>query len=51
MALSSAHTEQTLQYTRTRETTIQMPMLGEETHLAAFLVLDHDTPTEVRQVL
>lgn len=26
-----------------------MPMLGEETHLAAFFILDHDTPNEVRE--
>lgn len=51
MTTTVTHTEQTLRYTRSRETTIRLPMLGEETNLAASFVLDHDTTTEVSEEL
>lgn len=42
-----SHTPETMQYTLFRQTAIRMPMLGKETDVAAFFVLDHDTPVEV----
>jgi hypothetical protein len=46
-----SHTSETVEYTLSRQTAIRMPMLGKETDVTAFFVLDHDTPVAVRTLL
>lgn len=41
------HDETTAPYTIARPTTIRMPMLGQETHLAALFILDDKISVDV----